>query len=90
MTCPTCDHTMQCLEGGHFGKTGIHWCPRCGTIYFAREGFDDRRSVPMLVERCGAYEAGLKDCRTPSRSFLISDWRRLGIAEAINTPENRS
>ena len=47
MSCPTCDHTMQCV--GKADYIPQFWCPRCGTIK-ANVGRDTDR-VPRLVER---------------------------------------
>lgn len=75
MACSICDHTMQCVS------TGIFWCPRCGTIQ------NDTVFVPMLIERCREFYALLP---LPSVSGDVGKlWRRLGIEESINVPENR-
>lgn len=75
MSCPTCDHTMQKVV------YGIFWCPRCGTLM--QEG--GTAEMPGLVERCRELAAE----NTHSSAFPWPAWRRLGIAEAINLPENR-
>ncbi len=82
MSCPACDHTMECVVPDLF------WCPRCGTI---RARADEPgvanplflNQSPKLVERCREFAA------TATGSNLLSCWHRLGIAESINTPENR-
>ena len=76
MSCPTCDHTMEC-----FGSLGNFWCPRCGTIV---NPAGEVRGVPRLVERCRAY--GQSGAMTGGNS----PWHRLGIAESINKPGERS
>jgi len=83
MSCPTCDHTMHSL--GH----SWHWCPRCGTIAQAYE----RRLIdiqpPKLVERCRAFEGGLRkpprdaDSWAEAWNGLQTTWHALGIAESI-------
>lgn len=92
MNCPACSHTQQ--------KVGdlIFWCPRCGTL----TGDGGKTGVtqfwlhqePKLVERCRAFAGGLalepNPVRTASEVFngLKETWRRLGIAESINPPDN--
>ncbi len=80
MACPNCDHTMQhlnCVEP-------IFWCPRCGTVF----GDDPTAtySTPKLVTRCRDFAE-----RMPKEAAFgrWSDWRRLGIAEAIDPPARR-
>lgn len=77
MSCPTCDHAMACLSL----EPVTHWCPRCGTI--SQPNDNERGSqAPKLVERCRLYwhhEA----CKSPDK------WVQAGIAESINTPEDR-
>lgn len=48
MSCPTCDHTMQSIQG----TIKTFWCPRCGTLKFDHN--EDRpieQYIPRLVER---------------------------------------
>jgi len=47
---------------------------------------DGANYVPKLVERCRRFE----DERIPLTGTLAEEWFRLGIAESINKPENRS
>lgn len=88
MSCPTCGHAMTAL---HQSRKSLTWvCDRCGTIKRNYRGSDfEDIYVPKLVERCREYEKGLLDCGTPSPSYLGEDWQRLGIADAINKPEDR-
>lgn len=102
MSCPTCDHTMQAIHADDTLRR--YWCPRCGTIitsFFTvgaapEEGGADTISVdvPTLVGRCREFRAA----RHPSFKaevgifgdpVLASEWKRLGIAESINKPEDR-
>jgi tRNA(Ile2) C34 agmatinyltransferase TiaS len=78
MSCPTCSHTMQGV--GY----GVFHCPRCGTM----KGPIGEVVTPALVERCREYERGALDMDTDP--VAVSEWERLGIAESINTPANRS
>lgn len=78
MACPTCDHTMTCV-GESLGEP-VFWCPRCGTF---RRGAEGAVQAPSLVYRCREYEAVLFP------SDVAGFWRGMGIAEAINKPEDR-
>ncbi len=77
MNCPTCSHTLHavCQSDGD----RVCWCPRCGSLIAHGE-----HSPPKLVERCREYEKMLR--YVPER---LPHWKAVGIAEAINTPENR-
>jgi hypothetical protein len=75
MSCPTCGHTMQGIGYGMFH------CPRCGTVQSA----EGTVTVPALVERCRK----LPDQMRFMPLAFSEAWYRLGIEEAINTPENR-
>ena len=46
MACPTCDHTMQIIEG--YDEPPTAWCPRCGTIKICSL---DEIDVPKLPGR---------------------------------------
>lgn len=64
----------------------IFLCPRCGTVKiddFGRHG--DKVYVPKLVERCRDFKAVWTD-------DVVGEmlWRKLGIAESINVPGDRS
>jgi hypothetical protein len=80
MACPTCDHTMQMIA------TPYYWCPRCGTL---GGGLVQKPEFwePKLVDRCRKY-AGEFDKENIAQ-FYRNTWNRLGIAEAINKPEDR-
>jgi hypothetical protein len=73
------------------GAMKFYWCPRCGTLR-TRETWeqappDDDDAVPMLVERCRKY--ALNRLQTP-QSLDYDEWCRLGIAESINVPAERT
>lgn len=69
---------MNCLVEDNPESGEVFLCPRCGTV-----NVDGEIYVPMLVERCRKYASG-----TRAEDF-VSEWFRLGIAEAINKPEDR-
>lgn len=75
MACPTCDHT---LEG--IGYRMFH-CPRCGTLVGSPVA--GAVHVPALVRRCREFKVYAGATAEPN-------WNRLGIAESINLPGNRS
>lgn len=93
MSCPTCDHTME-MVGDYF--ISVAHCPRCGTLTVTRtttdgDGDEEKLShhsntyVPKLVERCREFERGI-----PTNVVSeMREWKRIGIAEAINKPEER-
>ncbi len=86
MACPTCSHTMQCVTAPSFGVIGVFWCPRCGTIKRQTDTPNgDTAEVPKLVERCREFYPHWVMLSDPAANA----WRRLGIAESINTPEGR-
>jgi hypothetical protein len=70
-------HSMGC----RVTELPFFWCPRCGTI---KPCDDTPAVVPLLVERCREFQANMKDYRGP-----MLEWKRTGIAESINTPEER-
>lgn len=79
MSCPTCSATMQAIHAPD--ECPMWWCPRCGTVktMASQDGV-----APSLVKCCRTFE------KTMASSYsLLKLWKRLGIAEAINTPENR-
>lgn len=79
MPCPTCSHTMQRVE------LRTLWCPRCGTI--GTRDDDTLSEAPMLVKRCRDFQTAVVGKLNVAG---ISDpWKIIGIAESINTPENR-
>lgn len=94
MACPTCDHTMHAIGITGGGPTFL--CLRCGTFiqYFSIGSPERNLYVPKLVERCRKF----RKTRHPSFKaevgifgdpVLAAEWERSGIAESINTPENR-
>lgn len=92
MSCSTCSATMQCVE------KGVFYCHRCGTLRVmsrSDSGYSGDVYVPKLVERCRAFEGSIRGNHTISHSAdeLVSGlrivWIRIGIAESIDTPENR-
>lgn len=89
MSCPTCDHTL-----GGFGRldgrdTRLFWCERCGTIVGQDvNGEVNYTEVPKLVNRCRQFEMTFPPGNLPSVSYS-QEWKRLGIAESINTPKDR-
>lgn len=92
MNCPTCDHTMTRLVS-HNRILYAH-CERCGTlkvtILDANPGADNPRFyVPKLVERCREFERAHIAEIDESTLWVEREWKRLGIAESINKPEDR-
>lgn len=93
MACNTCDHTMQTI-GVTCDQDGarVFWCPRCGTI--RTTGRFEGDDMPKLVERCRKLQpliAALNAMHltTPQIEAVIQCWTAFGIAESINTPEDR-
>ena len=89
MSCPTCSHTLGrlCIHE----SMSFYLCDRCGTVVVtilnANPGTDNPRVyVPKLVERCRAFE----DEGWPKNGACTRAWNRLGLAESINLPENRT
>lgn len=78
MSCPTCDHTMRHII------EGLWWCGRCGTITVIEEDETESSEAPKLVERCRKFEHE-QLCEPPYPTV----WRTMGIAEAVNKPEDR-
>jgi tRNA(Ile2) C34 agmatinyltransferase TiaS len=74
VSCPTCSHTMAGLGYGNFH------CARCGTVLSNGAIY-----VPALVSRCREFSKTI----TGSCALHAHEWSRLGIHEAINTPEHR-
>lgn len=87
MSCPTCGHTMQSLGMMEMSAIRYFWCPRCGTLKSERCGHDFIES-PKLVERCREFGKNhLAEHTVSIKDFKA--WTGLGIAESINTPEDR-
>ena len=82
--CPTCSHTMTAF-GCKVTDRNFYVCPRCGTIKTCDGLNAPTIIVPVLIERCREFEKFL-----PINQSLKATWRKLGIAESINVPENRS
>lgn len=80
MPCPTCDHTMSRLGCQYSECQGSWACPRCGTLKIGHDDGHVDVIVPSLVERCRQFEQYVRD---------DTFWHQLGVAESINTPENR-
>jgi Zn-finger nucleic acid-binding protein len=91
MSCPVCGHTMGrlCIHEG----MSFDLCERCGTVTVTILDANllvqsARIYVPKLVERCRQFEKSFPPGNPPTVSY--SDWwKRLGIAESINRPEDR-
>jgi endogenous inhibitor of DNA gyrase (YacG/DUF329 family) len=87
MPCPTCGGTLALLCLDRDDERYYH-CGRCGTIVTGEQ--DVYR--PRLVDRCRAFLPAL---RSHPQSGVISlgsiedTWQHLGIAEAIDLPEDR-
>jgi hypothetical protein len=94
--CPHCDHTLTPLGCCLIMGQQIHYCVRCGTVKPCGEAHEDL-VLPEVVRRCREFEQYLIGCRDRhapddllvKASDLIAMWHRLGIAEAINRPEDR-
>lgn len=85
MSCPTCDHTMQTLFVDR--ERSIYWCPRCGTLRSVLFEHEDD-SVPFLISRCREFQRNhLAEATINSHDYRA--WRRLGIEESINVPDER-
>lgn len=85
MSCPTCDHTMHSVSSS---TAMLFWCPRCGTL--AQKGARvDTQDVPKLVECCRRFRKTIGPDYMSQFASCRDDWKRLGIAESINLPENR-
>ncbi len=84
MPCPTCGHTVAllCTKGCKL-KTDYYHCGRCGTVVFETPDGREAVHVPQLVERCRRLLQ-----RLPPPQSMIA--HVLGVAESINTPENRT
>ena len=87
MSCPTCDHTMQQLPTE---TQRFFWCPRCGTISFEASFGGESHTPPKLVERCREFAVQSPMVSGDPKFLSGRLWRELGIAEAINRPEERS
>jgi hypothetical protein len=81
--CPTCFHTMQLLATTVRDPFRVYWCPRCGTVRQTASGKEVVCESPMLVDRCRQF------ARNDTEAGSIAEFRRLGITESINLPENR-
>lgn len=86
MSCPTCSATMAQLFDSR--ERTVWHCERCGTVKSLVFGHPDI-TVPWLVERCRAFES-LTEGLGRMATRWHQTWTTLGIAEAINLPENRT
>ena len=87
MSCPTCDHHVACIGITNDGFATF-WCPRCGSLSYSEP--EKAVDVPKLVDRCRKFAA---DPFMPLQLVGRKPeqlWVCLGIAEAINLPENRT
>jgi len=84
MSCPTCGHTMHGIgEVPAVGGQPAFWCPRCGTLI--DHSHDSIGDAPKLVQRCRTFEATLAGVCAEH----LYQWKASGVAESINTPQNR-
>lgn len=97
MPCPTCDHTLATItsaEGMCYRR-----CDRCGTIVVSLidpaeaskyEASFPRVYAPKLVFRCRKFISVIgATVPNPHLAAVNTEWHRIGIAEAINKPEDR-
>lgn len=88
MSCPTCDHTLQCV-GQFISSKVCHWCPRCGTLQLR----DELPARPCLVDRCRGLIDEVMATSGPEWEELLGRlgdlWHRTGIRESINVPAER-
>lgn len=82
MSCPTCSATMTAF-GCRVTDRNFFVCPRCGTVKTCDGGV----TAPDLVRRCREFEQ--QYLLAGDVSDITALLRRLGIAEAINTPDAR-
>lgn len=76
MACPTCDHMMESI------RVGVFWCPRCGSLKLDL-GLGIQDLSPKLVGRCREFQ--LKVIEQTGDFETMGEWRRLGIAESLQT-----
>lgn len=79
MACPTCAHTMQCLEGRWF------WCPRCGSI--KRDTLHVNDAKPDVIERIRDFVRMLD--HTPAGRWLRDEMHKCGVLESVHVPGER-
>lgn len=85
MLCPTCDHKMRFTDAE--ADSRLYYCSRCGTLRIIdRYGDEENGSniVPKLVELCRELET------YKHFDAVETEWRTLGILEAIHKPEGRT
>ncbi len=89
MSCPTCSHTMATiLAAAPDGYPCIRHCERCGTMTVLRAKDYSDVYVPKLVGRCrGLYASTSEGAWTRLNRNIL---RKIGIAESIHLPENRT
>ena len=73
MACPTCDHTMQCVNDNVF------WCSRCGTLRDVMEV-----SPPKLVSRVNELINLLGTVEWADTEQLLERMRIMGIQESVS------
>ena len=91
MNCPTCDHTMHVIapfnpDRNEFVGPKISHCLRCGTQKVEWQTKTDIY-MPTLVERCREFANKIGVYTDPDA--MPDLWKQLGIAKAINKPEDR-
>jgi hypothetical protein len=82
---------MENISADRDSDWTTHLCPRCGTVRVTdatSRGGNDKVYVPKLVARCRWFEVELMR-PMPLPAALVHDWRRVGIRESINRPEDR-
>lgn len=82
MSCPTCDHTMNCITAE--GDAPLFWCPRCGTVSYE---WDSEIHVPKLVSRCREFMNVAASASTPQ---TVAALHRLGVVESIYPPGRKA
>lgn len=81
MSCPTCGCTFQKVVDAEQCGRDVFWCSRCGTLSTCSTTHQEHEA-PALVRRCRQFEK-------QERDLSELPWVSLGIAEAINKPEDR-
>lgn len=97
MACPNCDHTLSSIGEVDVGGRRLFHCGRCGTLSVVGESgkppIETILVTPALVTRCREFEKEIHEFHDLSGhtryEITKNQWHRLGIAESINTPDNR-
>jgi hypothetical protein len=96
MSCTTCGHTLEGI--GHRKFHRFFYCHRCGTLVEEHRSDEAGPSqewrllsvaVPKLVGRCRSFEAWCKEGIGWTDTNVFKQWTGIGIAESVNTPDNR-